>query len=307
MSSIFLKLLLATICVFASAISYSQPHVIVLGTAQDGGFPHIGCQNECQETFKNPSLRRNVVSLAFVDPESKKWWLFEATPDLDDQLQLLQDLTGGEYEYLPDGIFITHAHMGHYVGLASLGKEALGADSVKVYAYPKFADFLTTNGPWSQLVNLRNIIIQPINKDTETLLGATSSVRSFTVPHRDEFSETVGFSIYTTSKSYLFIPDIDKWINWDKDIVKEVKNVDYAFLDATFFEDGELPNRAMSDVPHPFVSETMELFSEENASVKSKVHFIHFNHTNPLLFDERKRESIKKQGFNLAVQGAFYK
>lgn len=283
----------------------SQSHVLVLGTAQDGGFPHIGCQKECQLTFSNPDLRRNVVALALVDPTSKKWWLFEATPDMDEQLQLFQTLTEGKYDYLPEGIFITHAHVGHYTGLISLGREALGAKEMKVHVLPRLATFLRKNGPWSQLVNLKNIEIIEAQDNEPIQLTTKISVTAFAVPHRDEFSETAGFRIQA-EKKYLFIPDIDKWSKWNENIVNEVKTVDYAFIDASFFADGELPNRSISEVPHPFVTETMGLFTNESASTKAKVHFIHFNHTNPLLFDEMTKKEVLKQGFNLAEQGEKY-
>lgn len=286
-------------------IAVSQTQVIVLGTAQDGGFPHIGCQNECQLTFDNPTLSRNVVSIALMDADAKKWWLFEATPDMDGQLQLFQDLTGGGYNYLPEGIFITHAHIGHYTGLISLGREALGSKEVKVHVLPKLASFLRKNGPWSQLVALKNIVIEEATAGSSIQLTPDISITPFAVPHRDEFSETAGFRI-DANKNYLFIPDIDKWSKWDEDIVSEVKAVDYAFIDASFFADGELPNRSISEVPHPFVTETMELFKYESEAVKAKVHFIHFNHTNPLLFDQQTRAKVLEKGFGIAEQGKSY-
>lgn len=301
-----LRSLLILFAFFAGIIAYAQPHIIVLGVAQDGGFPHIGCQTECQQAHDNPDLARYVSSLALVDPQTKKWWLFEATPDLDKQLQYFQELTKKEYAYLPEGIFITHAHIGHYTGLMFLGRESLGSKNVNVYALPEMIHFLRTNGPWSQLIYLKNIIPNELLKNEFIELTGNISVEIFQVPHRDEFSTTAGFKITADGKNYLFIPDIDKWSKWKSDIVEKVKEVDYAFLDATFYEDGELPNRVITEVPHPFVSETMALFENESAEVKSKIHFIHFNHTNPLLFNNAKRTEVKKRGFKISEQGKSY-
>lgn len=303
-----MRIFLFTLLSLTSSTIFSQ-EIIVLGIAQDGGFPHIGCQNECQQAFKNPELARHVTSLALIDPKSKQWWLLEASPDMDDQLQYFRELTNGEYPYLPSGIFLTHAHIGHYTGLISLGREALGANKVKVYALPRMIDFLKTNGPWSQLVKLENI--DPIVMDPEVALTLEKdlSIEAFPVPHRDEFSETAGFKIKKRSDSYIFIPDIDKWSKWDEDIVELIKDpeISFAFLDATFFEDGELPNRAMSEVPHPFVTETMDLFENESRSIKHKIVFIHFNHTNPLLFDRKAKIQVLKEGFRIAEQGQKYR
>ena len=61
------------------------------------------------------------------------------------------------------------------------------------------------------------------------------------VPHRDEFSETVGYYIKGKEKTLLFIPDIDKWYRWETDIRELVKEVDYALLDASFLQTERSP------------------------------------------------------------------
>ena len=125
----------------------------------------------------------------------------------------------------------------------------------------------------------------------------------FLVPHRDEFSETIGYEITINNKSLIFIPDIDKWEKWETNITELIKKVDYAFLDATFYKNGEL-KRDMSEIPHPFVEESMELFSSLSDADKQKIHFIHFNHTNPLLIEESSaQKEVFEKGFNLAKEG----
>lgn len=279
---------------------------MVLGTAQDGGYPHLGCQKPCcQKAWKNPTLARNVVSLALIDPITKKWWLFKATPDIKQQLQLFKTQTKNLYPYLPEGIFITHAHIGHYAGLMEFGREVMATKNLKVYTLPRLKTFLTQNGPWSQLVKLHNIQLEDTFANQAIKLP-NATILPFTVPHRDEFSETAGFKIETSSKKYLFIPDINKWSIWEKNIVDEVKKVDIAFLDATFSATTELDNRAISEVPHPLVSETQALFKNEE-NLKKRIFFIHLNHTNPLLWDEKAKQALYKSGFNLAKQGEVFK
>ena len=184
-----------------------------------------------------------------------------------------------------------------------LGREVLGAKGAPVYAMPRMMDFLKTNGPWSQLVSLNNIDIFPLQADTSYSLSKHLQVTPILVPHRDEFSETVGFIIQAGSRRVLFIPDIDKWEKWDRNIEELVETVDFAFLDATFFQDGELPGRSMAEVPHPFVEETMSRFESSSLETKKKIHFIHFNHTNPLMWDESVRKEVNQKGFNVAVEG----
>lgn len=279
-------------------------YIQILGITQDGGYPHAGCVKPCcAPVWENDSLRKFVVSFALVDADVKKWWLFEATPDIKYQLYYFRKLTGAVYNYLPDGIFITHAHIGHYTGLMEFGKEVMHTKNIPVYVLPRMKEFLETSGLWSQLVKLNNIVLNTLSEDSVLSLTEKIKVETFLVPHRDEFSETAGFKIITLSKKYLFIPDIDKWEKWNRSIVEEVKSVDVALLDGTFYESNELPGRKITEVPHPLITETAELFRNESNSVKEKIFFIHLNHSNPMLWNNNVKTDFKKQGFEIAAQG----
>jgi pyrroloquinoline quinone biosynthesis protein B len=296
----FLVPILTTAQIKAPEQKQSQ-YITVLGIAQDGGYPQAGCNAEhCLRHWRGEEKKRQVVSLGLTDQASRQNWLFEATPDFTAQLQQLQQASGSSNL---SGIFLTHAHMGHYAGLLQLGREAMGAQGMPVYVMPKMKEFLETNAPWSQLVSLGNIKLILMEADQPIQLTSNLRVTPLKVPHRDEFSETVGFRIETAEKSLLFIPDIDKWPLWNRDIRAEVARVDVALLDATFYEDGELPNRNMREIPHPFVAETISLFSSLSEIEKRKVKFIHFNHTNPLIFEGPEREQVKNIGFGVATEG----
>ena len=281
----------------------SKQYITVLGIAQDAGYPHIGCQKVCCTNFYNDNYKKKkVVSLGLVDIENRQKWLFEATPDIATQLADLEQ-NHLKTNTLIDGIFLTHAHIGHYTGLMYFGREALGKQGTKVFAMPKMKTYLNENGPWSQLIQLENIELKKLQKDSTITLNTNLKVTPFLVPHRDEFSETVGYKIEGKHKTALFIPDINKWGKWKKSIVDEVKKVDYAFLDATFFKDGEI-NRPMSEIPHPFIEETLRLFKDEDITTKNKVLFIHFNHTNPALQNISKEKTYVEQlGFKFAFEG----
>ncbi|MDA0315357.1 MAG: MBL fold metallo-hydrolase [Bacteroidetes bacterium] len=283
-----------------NGINQSQ-YITVLGIAQDGGYPQAGCKEEhCLRHWRGEEARRHVVSLGLTDQSSGQNWLFEASPDFTAQLQHLHGASGINNL---SGIFLTHAHMGHYAGLLQLGREAMGAKDMPVYVMPRMKEFFESNAPWSQLVALGNIKLILMEQDKPIQLAPNLRVTPLKVPHRDEFSETVGFRIETSEKSLLFIPDIDKWPLWDRDIRAEVSRVEVALLDATFFQEGELPNRNMSEIPHPFVSETISLFSPLPNSEKRKIKFIHFNHTNPLILEGPERDRVKGLGFDLATEG----
>ncbi|MBX2901374.1 MAG: pyrroloquinoline quinone biosynthesis protein PqqB [Cyclobacteriaceae bacterium] len=293
----FILLMLAAVPLWGQ-----QPYIQILGVAQDGGYPHIGCEKVCCAPSGQEVKKQFVVSLALVNPAMQQWWLFEATPDLKEQVHAFRQSTHAQYSFLPSGIFISHAHMGHYAGLLQLGREALGSKEVPVYVLPRMEKYLHENGPWSQLVNLKNIVTIPLKAEQPVALAPNISVTAFTVPHRDEFSETAGFIIAFADKKILFVPDIDKWEKWNLKIEEAVKQVDYALLDATFYHATELPNRSMSEVPHPLVVETLARF-ESKPELKSRIYFIHFNHTNPLLWNKAEQDALRAKGYNVAETG----
>jgi pyrroloquinoline quinone biosynthesis protein B len=281
----------------------AKPFISILGVAQDAGYPQAGCyEPRCLPAWNNANLKQSATSLAVVNPSTKQTVLFEATPHLPQQLYQLHKVAPS-HEYQLAGVFLTHAHIGHYAGLMYFGHEVQGAQNVPVFAMPKMREFLSSNGPWSQLVELKNIELNALeHQQTQKL--AEIAVTPFTVPHRDEFSETVGYQIQGPNKTAVFIPDIDKWEKWDRSLVDLIKSVDYAFIDATFYAQGELGNRDMSQIPHPLVTDSMAKLQSLSAEQKSKVWFIHMNHTNPLLDETSKASNeVKSKGFNIARQG----
>ncbi len=280
-------------------------YLTVLGTVQDAGSPQIGCKKDCcKDLFLHPDKSRKVVSLGLTDAKNNKKYLFEATPDMPAQMRMLYEASSAMGDEIPDGIFLTHAHIGHYSGLMYLGKEAMNATNVPVYTMPRMRTFLEKNGPWSQLLANKNILLEEMNDEKEIRLSPGLKVIPFTVPHRDEFSETVGYRITGPSKTALFIPDIDKWEKWKTNIIEAIARVDYAFIDGTFYDAAEINNRDISDIPHPFIIESMKLFKDLKPLEKKKIYFIHFNHTNPVLNKKNRQAGlIIKNGFNIAAIG----
>ena len=269
----------------------------VLGVVQDGGLPHLGSNKLCCENIEQ---KRYVTSIMLINNENKESYLFDASPDINEQLNFMGD---GIKKNLK-GIFLTHAHIGHYTGLMYFGREALNSKSINVYAMPRMKKFLEQNGPWSQLISLQNISITEINNNSKLSIDPNVIIQPIEVPHRAEFSETVGYKIYGPNKKVLFIPDIDKWYLWEKSIIDEIKQVDYALIDATFYDSKEINYRDVSEIPHPFVVESMELFDTLKLEEKNKIFFIHLNHTNPLLDKSSDQyKFVKDKGYNIAEEG----
>ena len=289
----------------ASGRPVPAPYLMVLGIAQDGGVPQAGASTE--PGWHDPSRRRLVSSLALVDPASGQRWLFDATPDFPEQLQRLDQVAPTPDRPGLAGIFLTHAHIGHYAGLMYLGKEVIGAKGVPVWAMPRMRQFLTDNGPWQQLVRLDNIALQPLVAGQPVVLNARLTVTPILVPHRQEYSEVVGFRIAGPQVAVLFIPDIDSWTQWDQQgtrIEDEIAKVDVAYLDGTFFANGEIPGRDMRGFPHPFIRASLDRFAALPASERDKIRFIHLNHSNAALWPESDaRRQVTRAGCRIAEEG----
>jgi pyrroloquinoline quinone biosynthesis protein B len=135
--------------------------------------------------------------------------------------------------------------------------------------------FLQANGPWSQLVSIGNIALQSITYERAVSLDGGVRVTAFQVPHRDEYSDTVGYRIDGPRRSGLFIPDIDRWEKWDRSIRSMADTVDYAWLDGTFASPTEI-GRPIDEIPHPMMSRTRELLKGSRAALW----FIHVNNSN---------------------------
>ena len=286
-----------------SILANSQSeYIYILGNTQDAGLPHIGCQHQfCEDNF-NVFEEYYSTSIAVVNSDLKKYILFEATPDITFQLNNLKKNIFDEF-LLPESIYITHAHIGHYTGLMYFGREALGAKDLLVKVLPRMSKFLQNNGPWSQLVNINNIKIKEINFGSSTKELNNINITPLKVPHRDEYSETAGYIITGKNKKALFIPDIDKWEKWDRDLSQLAKEFDFLLIDATFYDSKEI-NRDISEIPHPLVTETIDLLSGLDLENRNKVYFIHMNHTNMMLDPNSELSKLViSKGFNIARLG----
>lgn len=280
---------------------------VILGIGQDAGAPQIGNHNDA--AWSDSSLQLRAASGALIDHRTGHRVLFEATPDIRAQLYDLESIAPSRSGPLGlSGVFLTHAHIGHYAGLMFAGHESAGTKNLRVFALPRMKTYLESNGPWDQLVRYENIAITPLENKTAAHLTKDISVTPYLVPHRDEYSETAGFVIQGPSKSILFLPDIDDWDEWETDyetsIESMIAQVDYAYLDATFYDDNELLGRDMSKIPHPRITESMQRFSNLPTTEPQKVRFFHLNHTNKARFKTSPEYSaVIRAGYKVAERG----
>jgi len=303
--------LLAVLCASCSsttglpARTRGEPFTVVLGIAQDGGVPQAGSFDDPR--WSRPEERRHAASLGIVDPSSGARWMIDATPDFREQLLRLHRVAGGAGRPVLDGVLLTHAHIGHYTGLMFLGHESIGSSRIPAWAMPRMRAFLERNGPWSQLVAKANIELRPLERDRPVELARGIRVTPILVPHRQEFSETVAFRVEGPGRSVLWMPDIDSWHEFDAmgtRIEDLIASVDVAYLDGTFFANGEIPGRDMTGFPHPFMTHTLERLTSLPEHERAKVRFIHLNHTNPALHPQSVEAArIRSAAMAVATEG----
>jgi pyrroloquinoline quinone biosynthesis protein B len=307
--------------------SPSTLRLLILGTAQDGGFPHASCWcRNCTDARRGAIKPRFVSSLALLIPQIGKEtevFLIDAGPDLRAQLDMLRGVRSsrpGVDRRPVDGVFLTHAHIGHYLGLAFLGYEAINSSGIPVYASHRMAEFLRGNGPWSQLIRIGNVEVRETGPGERVQIceGAKSEyaigVTPIEVPHRDEYSDTLGFVISAEipsrreglQQNILFVPDSAPWARWTTPLpeVIEKYSVTTAILDGTFYSAGELPDRNIAEIGHPLMTDTMDLLESRVRSGRLKVYFTHLNHSNPALRSESSEaRQIRRRGFRVAIEG----
>ena len=285
-------------------------YALVLGTAQDAGLPQLGCFLSCCSAVReDPSRRRLVTSILISDRDSAKRWLLDCSPDIEEQVvrsqgrPITRDFRS-DRPPLFDGIFLTHAHMGHYTGLLELGREAYGSKGQKVYSTERMQRFLVANDPWSYMVETGGIELHQLAPGESVRLSPNIEVTAIPVPHRQEFADTVAFRVTGPNRSLLYLPDIDKWERWNVPIEEVIATVDVALLDGAFFADGEIPGRSMADIPHPFISESLARFASLPEEERAKVLFTHLNHTNPAADPtSAAARSVRKAGMGIAEDG----
>jgi pyrroloquinoline quinone biosynthesis protein B len=274
---------------------------VVLGAAQDGGLPQMGCVcAHCREARRDLAMAEDPSSIALVDDRTRQFWLLDLSPALARQYDWLQGELGSGYRFA--GAVLTHAHMGHYAGLLSLGREAMNTRAIPVWGSRRMIDFLAANAPFSQLISLGNIEPVVLAPGMPHPLGAGMHIELLPVPHREEFSDTMAVVVQGPRRRLLYCPDTDGWADWHPPIREVVATVDVAYLDATFFDRQELPGRDRREIPHPTVEETLAALGPYEAGLLARVRLIHLNHSNRL-WSPAVRVAVEASGARVARRG----
>jgi len=268
----------------------------IIGSAQDGGVPQIGCRcTRCDYARTNPEHTRYPASLAIVRP-SGKVLVVDVTPSLPRQLDLLRGLPPSRDKVLPDAVLLTHAHVGHYAGLIFFGREVASTKGLPVYCTPRMRHFLESNKPYRYLVERGEIHIKDLKCGETLIYDGALRIIPVEVPHRNEDAETLAFMV-KSKRSLFYAPDFD---NYTETIDRCIRDSDISMLDGSFWSPEELVDRVFDEIPHPTIMESRERLR----GYENRIIFTHMNHTNPVL--DRNgllRAELEKQGFRIAKEG----
>ena len=269
--------------------------VTLLGSAQDGGVPQVGCDC-CLDLEK-----RHPVSIGLTDAEGGNH-LFEATRALGDQLQIwgVKNI---------DSLFLTHAHFGHVDGLGLFGRETMNAKGIPLYASQKMQQLITDTPQWRIMVEQGVFVPREISNNNKVEFGELT-IEPILVPHRDELSDMHAFVISSSQNKLLYLPDHDTWEEtlsmynchdirqWLKELA-----IDIALIDGTFWSEDELQSRNQEKVPHPPIKQTIEMLGYKQQG-DPEIYFIHLNHTNPV-YDQwsEQHTQVIEMGWKIGKQG----
>ena len=270
--------------------------LIILGTSQDGGIPHFGCEcKSCTKAYREPEFKRMVASLAIIG--NKNVLLIDATPDIIKQQHVLKNYFP-EKQYGFDSILITHLHIGHYLGLIHFGKESSNSKLFPLYCTKENFSFFNCNKPFSYLFSRNNLKFNELIFDANISIDDQLDICPFQVPHRNENGNTIGIEIIdkNSGKKAVYIPDTDYL---DDDIKTRVRSSDKVIFDGTFYQQNELGRQ--KSIPHPPILQVIEEFGKQR---KKKFYFTHFNHSNPVI-DPLSEENriVKDLNFIIANDG----
>ena len=266
--------------------------ITLLGNAQDAGRPQIGCiQKCCEDARQNPDLVRNPVSLGL---HGEKFGIVEITKSITNQLGMVNNLDLSE-------IWLTHAHLGHIEGLGQLGRESLNSKNVKLRCSESVVDYIMQHPIWKKLVLRGNITFDKYFSD---------DIVPVKVPHRAKDFDTHALLFKGQNNNLLFLPDHDTWeetlelVGYDnpKEWFSSL-DVDLVLLDGTFWNNNELKTRVQSRVPHPSVTETIDLIGDRKKN-DPRIIFVHLNHTNPLHYpDSEEYQKLTSLGWEVGEEG----
>ena len=299
----------------------------VLGAAAGGGYPQWNCNhpNSILARKKNTLAKSRTQSSIAVSLNKKHWFIFNASPDLRQQIwenpELMPD-SSDPIRYSPImGVVLTNADVDHIAGLINLRE----SQKFNLLATSKVLEVLKKNSVFNVLnPKYVNKAALSLDKEIELALSDGSpsgiSIVPFSVPGKVALwleeknntpelgaigEDTIALEVKNNQNktNFFYIPGCASVPDWLK---KKLYNADLVFFDGTLWTDDEMikenvgikTGQRMGHISMSGKEGSMEAF--EKLNVKRKI-YIHINTTNPVLVENSDEKNIVvKQGWEVA-------
>lgn len=270
--------------------------VCVLGSAAGGGYPQWNCRcRVCEAARAGESRPRTQSSLA-IRGEDGPWFLVNASPDLRQQLEMLDARVDGVRAPPVAGVLLTDAEIDHTAGLLLMRESAT---PIRVYGGAPVERALRetllrmlerfSGVDWNALQTERELPLE----------GSSLAVEPFVVSE-----DQTGFVFRERGGTVTYVPGLARL---DDAIVARFAASDVVLVDGTFWHDDDLArlgisDRTAGDMGHvPLTGGTLEMLAGLERPRKI---LVHINNTNPILLeDSPERAEVVRAGVEVAYDG----
>ena len=300
----------------------------VLGAAAGGGYPQWNCNhpNSRRARSSDPAAQQRTQSSIAVSVDGDHWFLFNASPDLRQQINendVLHPREGLRHSPI-QGVVLTNADVDHIAGLLNLRE----SQPLRLYGTNKVLDVLQGNNVFNVL-NPKFVERIPLSLDVPLQLQLPNGVATglvvvpFAVPGKVALwleeknkdvalaavgEDTIALEIRNANQEiqFFYIPGCAEMTD---DLADRLRGAPLVFFDGTLWRDDEMIRddvgiKTGKRMGHMSMSgDDGSIAAFDNLRVKRKV-FIHINTTNPVLLeDSDQRKFATKAGWEVSYDG----
>ncbi len=297
--------------------------VRVLGSAAGGGYPQWNCNCPvCQLAWRGDArVRRRTQSSIAVSADGEQWFLFNASPDLREQIAAnppLQPAVEGRHSPIA-GVVLTNADVDHIGGLLTVRE----SQPLNLYATAKVLDALAANSLFNVL-NPDFVSRRPLSLDRPVELATPVGdvpqleIEAFAVPGKvalfleglDENTgeDTVALHVRARDSDahFYYIPGCARVT---PELADRLADAPLVLFDGTLWTDDEMiqagvgrkTGQRMGHISLSGPDGTLAVFRD--MPVRRKI-LIHINNTNPILIeDSPEAEAVAEAGWEIAYDG----
>lgn len=294
----------------------SDLRIVVLGAAAGGGLPqwNCGCRNCAAARDPGSSLRAQTQSSLAVSLDGEAWAIFNASPDIRQQIQDNRALQPRRLRHSPiNSVVLTNGDIDHLAGLLVLREK----QPFTVFSTGAVAEVIADNPVFGVLdpglVSKRVVAIEepffPLPGLEARLFAVPGKVPLFLEDGDPELEvegeQTVGLELRADGKRLYYIPGCGALSDR---LVARLEGADALFFDGTLFSDDEMitagvgqkTGRRMGHMP--IAGEDGSLKALGPLKVPRKI-YVHINNTNPIWQAGPERASAEGHGFEVGYDG----